>query len=186
MQSIGAGGLALCIATQIKKTLIKLEYPMKLFTHLFAFILGIVFAAVMVKVLMPSLMITEQVSPLPLEETINRITANAEAEGWVVSGVTAIDKSVKKHGGFDILPVRLINFCEPEYASTILKDPRARKVSLFMPCTVSVYEGEDGQTYVANMNAGLLGKMFGGTVEEVMGVSVAADQKAFLEFINAK
>ena len=33
-----------------------------------------------------------------------------------------------------------------------------------MPCTISVYEKSDGKTYIGSMNAGLLGRVFGGTV----------------------
>jgi len=37
---------------------------------------------------------------------------------------------------------------------------------------------------VGSMNAGLLGKMFGGTVAEVMGNTVAAQQQKFIAFLN--
>jgi uncharacterized protein (DUF302 family) len=49
-----------------------------------------------------------------------------------------------------------------------------------MPCTISVYEKSDGKAYIGSMNAGLLGKMFGGTVAEIMGEKVADDQQAFI------
>lgn len=44
-------------------------------------------------------------------------------------------------------------------------------------CTISVYEKKDGRTYIASMNAGLLGKMFGGSIAEVMGDVVAKQQQ---------
>ena len=47
--------------------------------------------------------------------------------------------------------------------------------------TIAVYEKSDGKTYVGTMNAGLLGKMFGGSVAEVMGV-VDVDQQSFIDF----
>ena len=50
-----------------------------------------------------------------------------------------------------------------------------------MPCTISVYQKSDGKTYIATMNAALLGKMFGGTVAEIMGDKVAVDQKKFVD-----
>jgi len=40
----------------------------------------------------------------------------------------------------------------------------ARLVSAMMPCTISVYEKDDGNIYVAHMNAGLMGKVFGGVI----------------------
>jgi uncharacterized protein (DUF302 family) len=53
-------------------------------------------------------------------------------------------------------------------------------MSVFMPCTISVYEKSDGKASIGTVNAGLLGRMFGGTVAEIMGKKVAADQKIFV------
>jgi len=38
-----------------------------------------------------------------------------------------------------------------------------------MPCTLAVYEADDGKVYISKMNTGLMGKLFGGTVAEVVG-----------------
>ncbi len=57
-------------------------------------------------------------------------------------------------------------------------------VSLMMPCTISIYEKSDGQTYVATMNAGLMGRLFGGTVARVMAGSVAPETAKFTSFLN--
>ena len=62
-----------------------------------------------------------------------------------------------------------------------MKQDENRIVSVFMPCTISVYQKSDGKTYIATMNAALLGKMFGGTVAEIMGDKVAVDQKKFVD-----
>jgi len=44
-----------------------------------------------------------------------------------------------------------------------------------------VYKKNDGKVYIGMMNAGLMGKMFGPMVGEVMG-HVAEDQKKFILF----
>jgi hypothetical protein len=49
-----------------------------------------------------------------------------------------------------------------------------------MPCSIGVYEGDDGRVYVAKMNTGLMGKMFGGNVAQVMGGAVAEDEAKIL------
>lgn len=49
-----------------------------------------------------------------------------------------------------------------------------------MSCKISVYQKSDGKTYIATMNAELLGKLFGGKVVEIMGDKVAVDQKKFV------
>jgi hypothetical protein len=51
-----------------------------------------------------------------------------------------------------------------------------------MPCTISVYTKGDGKTYIACMNPGLMGKLFGGGVSEVMAGSVAGQQSRFVAF----
>jgi uncharacterized protein (DUF302 family) len=130
----------------------------------------------------PKLMLREQMSPYDLEKTVERITESAEKQGWVVSSVMSLDKSIEKHGGGEVLPVRLVNICQPQHAAKILGDDSSRVVSVMMPCTISVYEKQDGRVFVGTMNAGLLGRMFGGVVAEVMGGAVAREQRQFVDF----
>ncbi|MFA5057528.1 MAG: DUF302 domain-containing protein, partial [Opitutaceae bacterium] len=108
----------------------------------------------------------------------------ALAAGWVVQSVVELEKSVKKNGGGDVRPVRLVNVCEARHAAEILRDDSARKVSVLMPCTISVYEKADGRAYLGTLNAGLMARLFGGVVARVMGGPVAADQARFTAFAD--
>jgi len=87
---------------------------------------------------------------------------------------------VKKHGGDPGRPVRLLNICQAQHASAILQDDKARVASTLMPCTISVYETADG-VKVGSMNAGLMGRLFGGTIARIMAGPVAAEQATFLD-----
>lgn len=147
-------------------------------------VLGAVLVGAAVWVMMPGMMLKEYRSPLGLEETVTAIKEKAVADGWVVAGVMPLDESVKKNGGGDLPPVRLVNLCQPHHAHAILQEDDNKIVSVMMPCTISVYEKDDGHTYVGAMNAGLLGKMFGGTVARVMGKEVAAAQLDFISFVE--
>jgi len=80
--------------------------------------------------------------------------------------------------------VRLIDLCEPHHASKILSADDARFVSVMMPCTISVYEKADGKIYIAHMNAGLMGKVFGGVISEVMSGPVTEQQNRFVDFAH--
>lgn len=142
---------------------------------------GMVLTAVLGFVLMPSLMIRVENSPLTVEATVTAMETRAKEIGWVVSSVTALDESVRKHGGGEVPQTRLINLCQAHHAAAILKDPVARRVSVFMPCTIAVYQGDDGKTCVSSMNAALLGTMMGGVVAEVMGDKVAREQALILQ-----
>lgn len=142
---------------------------------------GIILTAAIGWTMMPGMMINEAVSPYGMEKTVTLIKEKALAKGWVVPSVAPLHKSVKKHGGGDVLPVMLVNLCQANHAAKVLGNDDARKVSVFMPCTISVFTKADGKTYISSMNAGLLGSMFGGIVDEVM-TEVSVAQQSFISF----
>ena len=148
-------------------------------SFLIGLLTGALATAVGVTVTAPGLMLKERSSPLGLEETVAAITNKAVAAGWVVSSVMPLDQSVKKHGGDPGRHVRLVNLCQAQHASAILLDDKARVATTLMPCTISVYETADG-VRIGSMNAGLMGRMFGGTIARIMAGPVAADQEKFL------
>lgn len=145
------------------------------------FILGVIVTGIIAWTMMPGMMLHEKLSPYDIEETVDKIKQNAISKGWVVPSVKPLHKSISKHGAGDLPAVMLVNLCQPDHAFNILREDGNKKISVFMPCTISVYEKSDGKTYIATMNAGLLGDMFGGTVAEVMG-EVAVDQQSFITF----
>lgn len=133
---------------------------------------------------MKSMMVDERVSPYGMEETISTIQKNAESIGWVSPGVKNMNKSIEKHGGADIGgPVRIIELCNAAHASNILSVDEGRYAAVLMPCAIAVYTKSDGNTYVTNMRAGLMGSMMGGIVADVMA-EVDVDQKKILDFLE--
>jgi uncharacterized protein (DUF302 family) len=144
-------------------------------------IFGSVLTALIGWNMMPGMMLQENASPYDIDKTVETIKANAIARGWVVPGIKPLHKSVAKHGGGDLPPVMLVNLCQANHAFNILEADENKKISVFMPCTISVYEKSDGKTYIGTMNASLLGEMFGGRVAEVMR-DVSTDQKSFIAF----
>ncbi len=132
--------------------------------------------------MMDKLMFKETPSPFGLEETVARIQHNIQGagNGWALSGLRNPAKAVQQDGG-NVLPVLMIEACSTKYSKPILKEDTVRFLSILMPCKISVYKKQDGKVYIGTMNAGLMGKMFGPLVGDVMG-QVAADQKKFLQF----
>jgi uncharacterized protein (DUF302 family) len=157
-----------------------------MFKILSGFVLGVIFTAFAAYTMAPSMMFQERVSPYGVEETIARIQQNIQANpnGWSLSGLRNPAKAVQKDGG-NTLPVLMVEACSTKYSGPILKDDSVRFLSILMPCKISVYKKNDGKTYIGNMNAGLMGKMFGPMVGDVMG-RVAADQAQFLKFDPSK
>jgi uncharacterized protein (DUF302 family) len=150
------------------------------------FVAGMLATALLAWNLAGGLMFQERVSPFGMEETIARIQHNIQdtGNGWTLSGLRNPARAVESDGG-NTLPVMMIEACSTKYSGPILKDDGVRFLSILMPCKISVYKKQDGKVYIGNMNAGLMGQMFGPLVGDIMK-KVAADQAKFLEFDPAK
>ena len=69
--------------------------------------------------------------------------------------------------------VKVIDICKADYAVKVLRD--SRHVACLMPCTLAVYETDNGGVSISKMNTGVMGKVFGGTISEIMGDKVTKD-----------
>ena len=138
-------------------------------------------ALVAVGIVMPKLMVKEAVSPLGYEETVAYIQNNVTNAGWKVSALMRLDKTLAKEG-LEVLPVASFKICQPHHAEQILLDDEARFLSVMMPCSIAVYEKQDGNTYISTMNSALMGRMFGGTAQQVMAGPVAEETEQFVAF----
>ena len=78
-----------------------------------------------------------------------------------------------------------MNICNPRYASKILANDADRGVTAFMPLALGVYEDKQGQVYVSQLNVGLMGMMFGGTIAQVMGMA-GKDLSKVVETVTTK
>ncbi len=143
-------------------------------------VLGLAAAAGAVWGLAGTLMFDERQSPFTVEETVARIQHNIEAagNGWALFGLRYPARPVLAEGE-NVLPVILIEACSTKYSGPILKDDRVRFLSLLMPCKISVYKKSDGKVYIGTLNAGLIGRLFGPLVGDIMQ-HVVADQLRFL------
>ena len=133
---------------------------------------------------LPRLMLPECRSAYPLEDTVTRLADAAKSAGWVVQSIVELEKSIEKNGGGVVRPVRLVNLCQARHAARIMQDDTARRVSVLMPCTITVYEKSDGSVWVAAMNPGLIAPFFGGVVAEMMGGPIAREQAAFIRTVR--
>jgi uncharacterized protein (DUF302 family) len=95
--------------------------------------------------------VIETRSSLSFNETIEQIKKSAEEKGWVIPAVHDLQKSLQKNGQ-EVLPVTVIELCNPEISGNILKQNDLRALSAYMPCRVSVYEKEEGDVFISRMN----------------------------------
>lgn len=145
---------------------------------------GVIICAVSIVAMMPSMMIVTEECSLGFDETVSALEKSIVENGWVVSTVADMNKSMAKHGVEFAPRVKLIKLCKPEYAKSVLETDR--HISTMMPCTFSVWEGDDGKVYLSKMNMGLMAKMFGGNVARVMGGDVAREEEKMLSGLLKK
>jgi uncharacterized protein (DUF302 family) len=145
-------------------------------------VIGLIVMGVAVWTLMPGMMITVHESKLGFEETVSEINESAIERGWAVPKIYDIQASLNNAGHEDMTRVKILSICQPEHAYSILKDNTDKKVTAIMPCRIGVYETADGRVFISEMNIGLMSKMFGGTIAEVMG-GVAEEEKEMLRDI---
>ncbi len=141
-------------------------------------LVGAAFCSIILFSVMPSMMIVTHESPHGFDETVAALEDSIVENGWVVSAVMDLNKSMAKHG-VELEPrVKVVKLCKPEYAKSVLTTDR--HVSTMMPCSFAVWEDDDGKVKISRMNMKLMAKMFGGNVEKVMGGKVVADERAIL------
>jgi uncharacterized protein (DUF302 family) len=137
-----------------------------------SFVMGVASAALVLFLSARGVMIIESVSPLSHQETVDRIVETAENMGWKVPAQHAIHNSVAT-GGYDVLPVTVIELCKVDLAGEILQNSDNRIVSSMMPCRVAVYENSEGEVIVSRMNTALMSGFFGGEVQDIMSTATA-------------
>ena len=133
-------------------------------------LVGMMLMGLIVWFTMPSLMLIKHKSNRSYDETIAVLSETLKKkQDWRVLAVHDYQKTTADFGAME--RVGSLNICNPRYASKILANDTDRGVTAFMPLGLGVYEDKNGQVYVSQLNVGLLGMMFGGTIADVMGMA---------------
>ncbi len=144
-------------------------------------LIGFLLCAAVIFMVMPSMMIVTKESKLGFEETVAALEKRIPEQGWSIPGGKPINmnKALAGHGVIFKPRVTLVKLCNAHYAKSVLQTDRY--VSCLMPCTMAVWEGDDGKVYLSEMNMGLMARMFGGNIARVMGGNVVHDEEKMLE-----
>jgi uncharacterized protein (DUF302 family) len=102
----------------------------------------------------------ESESRFSFSETVDILSKTIADNGWKVTITHDLQETLKKNGK-EVLPVKVIELCNPGLAFQILSNDNIRSVSAMLPCRISVYEKADGKTYVSRMNAPAFAEMIG-------------------------
>jgi uncharacterized protein (DUF302 family) len=144
-------------------------------------VIGVVLCAAVILGVMPSKMIVTAESAMGFDETVEALQKAIADANWVVSGVLDVNKSMANKG-IEFEPrVKLVQLCNPKHAKSILTSGMA--MSAMMPCTVSVWVGDDDKVYVSRMNTGFMAALLGGDAGRIMGREVAPAENAILSGI---
>ncbi len=148
------------------------------------FIAGVVFLGSAVIIVAPKMMIVSSASRYDFDETVLRIEQSIQQAGWSHKGTNFMNEEIGMRSGKGLgVRVAGIKLCKASYARDILQDEKARFASCLMPCTISVWESDLGKVYVSKMNTGLMGKLFGGKMAEIMADKVAPQEHEMLKDI---
>ncbi len=112
-------------------------------------------------------MFFESKSRYAFDETVERLDNIIAEAGWRVTHTHDLQETMRKNG-YEVLPVKVIELCNPKYAYRMLSADELRIYGNRMPCRISVHEKADVKTYVSRMNSALFASQIGGVVEEVM------------------
>ena len=121
----------------------------------------------------PNQFIIEETSRYDFANTVEKLVAEAERREWKVPFVHDLQQSLAKSGK-EVKPVKVIEICKPEYSGKMLELNDERIISVMMPCRISVYEKEDGKTYIALVNTGNMSSQLPDNIASVM--KSAADE----------
>ena len=112
-------------------------------------------------------MFFESKSRFGFSETLQKLSDLILESGWKEISVLDLQAIMKKNGK-EILPVKVVELCKPDYAYRLLSDDTQRIYSNMLPCRISVYEKSDGNCYISRLNAAMMAAQLGGVTEEVM------------------
>ena len=143
-------------------------------SFLFGIVIGIVLVVAFAMWFIPSAMLETNECVYGIDETVSKLQDNIVAHGWKVSGVRDLKKSMSKDSVKLDYEVRLVSLCNSNYAKKVLD--KDRYISAMMPCTISVWQGDDGKIYLTRINMKLMAKMFGGNISKIMGGVVAQQE----------
>ncbi|MCD4651454.1 MAG: DUF302 domain-containing protein [Candidatus Cloacimonetes bacterium] len=155
-------------------------------TFISGFLVGAVVVAVAIWFIMPGLMLNVLPSKYDFPTTMEKIEDEIYNQGWDIQRVYDMQECLNNNDFPGMTPIQILSICKPSHANEILQDDRNKKVTAIMPCRIGVYEDSNGQVWISSMNMGLLGKMFGGVIKEVISHSAVEEKKILAPVLQEK
>lgn len=130
------------------------------------------------------MLIKETTSPYDFDTTVSEVEQRIQQKnGWKWMNTINQQENVLNASGANIGKMKIIQYCNGEFAYRMLNADDRKKISVMMPKSISVYETSKGETKVAIFNGLELGKQMG---EETTAITkeVSMEVKDILNFLN--
>lgn len=125
----------------------------------------------------------ENESKLSFTQTIDSLKNCGNRNGWKVLTVHDLQQSLKKNGK-EVLPINVIELCNPKYSYEVIKDDNSKFISTMMPCRISVYEKANGKTYISRINPEFLFNSFDNSKSDGMAKAIEEIENILKKLIN--
>ncbi len=116
------------------------------------------------------MMFKESESRFDFEQTVEKIK-DSFSKDWLIPGETNIQERYHEEGYSEMTKAIIIPICRPEGGYNIIQHDKYKLITPLMPLQISVYEKEDGKTYVSRMKVRMMSKLMSGTTRKDMSVS---------------
>jgi len=107
---------------------------------------------------------------MSFDETMTKVTAELEKEGFGVLTEIDVAGTLKKKLGHDMPPYRILGACNPTFARRALAAEPS--IGLLLPCNVVVHQDAAGTVQVEFLDPGLMGQLTGNRVIGPIGEEV--------------
>jgi uncharacterized protein (DUF302 family) len=147
-------------------------------------VVGLLIMGAMVWFAMPKLMMIKRKTDRTYTQAVQILTETVEKmTEWRLRLISDHQANTASYGKLE--PICSMNICNTRLAYEILSEDANRGVTAIMPVAIGVYEDKQGQVYTSQLNVGLLGMMFGGTIARVMKLA-AKDLDTIISSVSEK
>ncbi len=87
-----------------------------------------------------------------VEDAVDAVIAASKEHGFGILHIHDVQATLAAKGFFRE-PMRIVEICNPKFASEVLE--KDIKISLMLPCPISVYE-QDGKTWISTLRPRVL------------------------------
>ena len=134
---------------------------------IYGLVAGLFIATIIGRIFIPQAIITEQLSTLDFDDTVEAIQNNALISSWNVPKIYDI-QDMLYDDGYEINKFNTMELTNVKQMKNIASDEKIEKFSILMPFRVCVYEKDDGSVFISSLNASLLSNFYGKPISSVL------------------